>query len=206
MKMLTKLCVALVAVMALSAGTALADTWNVNGSPVLSPTSVSGTYILEFAEKVGDTELLLSCEMTQKGSVETEGVATITSITSTAGKSAIGCTVSRDQGGRACNTAEVEAGDLPWTTKLMSIAGLENRLTEETGPPHWRITCHSGAEKSVNECKPGGQLARVENLSSGLVQLKLRGSQEYGCLGYPIHIEGVEKLELVAGGKLSAAT
>ena len=206
MKMVTKLCVALIAVTALSAGTASAATWNVNGSPVQSPTSVRGTYTLEFAEKVGDTELRLSCEMTQKGSVEAEGQATITSITSTAGKSAISCAVSRDEGGRACSTAEVEAGNLPWTTKLISLAGLENLFTEETGPPRWKITCHAGTEKSVNECKLGDSLTRVENLSSGIVQLKFRGSHEYGCVGYPIHIEGNEKLELVAGGKLSAAT
>jgi hypothetical protein len=165
----------------LAAEAASAHTWTKNGVPITKATAVKGKATLKFEERDNSGESY-ECGIMQKAAVD-GAKGEITSITSTAGSNVISCAQVHHAAAYPCGATakiEVEAGDLPWDTELVTGAGSELRDTIKAGgkgSPYWHIKCESTANTCAYEA---GTSTGMKNLAGVGVEALFDAKSELG--------------------------
>lgn len=169
MKIIKRLGLALVAVLALSAFTASiagAYEWQISGGALTKPAEVSGTSTITFKNLAEG--YAFRCAIVDKGTVGPGAKGEITSIASSGGAKSIPCELTSSS--VDCESAmEIEAVGLPWTTELAGVNGdLRNKLT---AAHEWKVKCkEAGGVARSNLCGVPGSTG-PHNLTTSVEEI-----------------------------------
>jgi hypothetical protein len=192
----------------LAAEGASAHTWTKNGVPITKSTAVKGKATLTFNMRgQGET---FECSTVQKATVN-GAKGEITSITGATGKNAIECKQTLNSGKLVCSSTakvELEAGDLPWDTELVTGSGGELRdiiRSGGKGVPEWHLKCETTTTFCVYE---PGTSTRVAGFSGGVEawfdEKSERGNCTLGGAG-TLEAKGTEIITLEGESTLGAS-
>jgi hypothetical protein len=191
-KTLTIALTALIALGALSATGASAESWKLHGSKVTESLPVTAEGNIELTEHSWGYSI--SCPFKQKGTVQ-GATGTIT------GEKKFLCTPVIGNG--VCESAiELEALNLPWTTELAAVGGfVRNSIKSSVGVPEWLSKCTGTRGKTEILC--GIQTSTgMFNASEGVEAWFDSESPKGNCLpggGYGLAFNGAETIRATSG-------